>query len=63
MSSLPYNKMGACNQPSSIVSRGDWLRKAAKIKDRNKGAAVHVGKSMTVYNDPLSFVLKLWLKN
>ena len=59
MSSPPYNKMGACNQPSSIVSRGDWLRKVAKIKDKNKDAAVHVGKSMTVYNDPLSFVLKL----
>ena len=47
--------MGAYNQPSSIVSRGDWLRKVAKIKDKNKGAAEYVGKSMTVHNDRLFF--------
>ena len=40
-----------------IVSRGDWLGNAAKIKDENNGAVGYVGSSLTVHN-PLFSVHK-----
>ena len=46
--------------PLTIVSRGDWLGNPANIKVENNGAAVFVGRSLTVHN-PLFFVHKLWL--
>lgn len=33
----------------STVSRGDWLRKLANIKDENKCATVYVGNSLNNY--------------
>ena len=38
-----------------MVTRGDWLRKAANINYKNNGAVVYVGSSLKVHNPLFSF--------
>ena len=45
-------------KPVTIVIRGDWLWKAAKINDKNNSAAVYVQSTVKVHN-PLFSVGKL----
>ena len=42
-----------------MVTRGDWLWKAANINYKNNGAVVYVGSSLKVHNPLFSFG-KLW---